>query len=122
MPAGGLYGLQRDIRCAGRQGTEDAAGVKPTRALFSKNAVPIDVARLELRDSGVSAIVGSDGGADAEASLGEIQPVARSAADAVVGDPADKRLIHATLVDEILKQAGHGIIGEGGDDCRVARD
>jgi hypothetical protein len=33
--------------------------------------------------------------------------------------PAHQRLVHATLINEILKQSPHRIVGEGGDNCRI---
>ena len=60
-----------------------------TRVLYN----PIDVARFQLRDGGVPAIRASDRAANAEAALGEVEPVAHRAPDAVVGHPTHVRLI-----------------------------
>src|SRR5882762_4218793 len=80
--------------------------MKPARARLSKNLIPIDVARLQLRDRGVPAIVTSQRCTHAEAALRKIEAVARRAA-------------HATLVNEILKEPPHRIIGERCDDRGV---
>ena len=49
--------------------------------------VPIDVAGLKLGSGGVSAVGISNSSTDAETALGEIEPVAHVAADAVVLAP-----------------------------------
>ena len=52
-----LHRSQRDFRSRRRKRAEDAASMKPARALFSKNLIPIDIARLQLGDRGVPAVV-----------------------------------------------------------------
>src|SRR6267143_4223631 len=93
--------------------------MKPSRALLSKNLIPIDVARLQLRDRGVPTIVTSQRCTHAEAALRKIEAVARRAAHAIVLHPAHQRLVYATLVNEILKEPPHRIIGERCDDRGV---
>src|SRR5262249_44840866 len=78
---------------------------------------PVDVARRELRDGGVSAVGAADAGTDAEPALDEVQAVARFAADAVVLHPADVRLVDAALKDQILDAAPDRVVGE----CRNER-
>jgi len=53
---GGRHGLHCDQRCGLREGTIDAARVKPPRAFRHEDAVPIDVSGLELGDCGMAAI------------------------------------------------------------------
>ena len=91
---------------------EDAAGVKPARALAAEDVVPIDLAGLQLRNRGMAAIRAAERGAHAEAALGEVQAVAHRAAHAVVRHPAHQRLIDAALVDQVLHQTPHRIVGE----------
>src|SRR5260370_11092079 len=86
--------------------------MKPACTLLSKNLIPIDVARLQLGDRGVPAIVTSQRCTHAESTLREIEAVARRAAHAVVLHPAHQRLVHAALVNEILKEPPDRIIGE----------
>ena len=73
--ARGLHRLFRDERRRLRQRAEDAAGVEPARAEAAEDLVPVDVARRELRDGGVPAIGAAKRGADAEAALGEVEPL-----------------------------------------------
>src|SRR4029077_8363310 len=73
----GLHGFQRDFRSGGGKRAENSARVQPAGALLTENVVPIDVAGLELRDCGVSAIVAAGGGAYAEAAFGEVEAIAR---------------------------------------------
>ena len=101
------------------EGGEDAAGVEPARALLAEHDVPVDVARLELRDRGVAAVRAAQGRAHAVAALGEVEAVAHRAADAVVLGPAEVRLVHATLVDEVLHEAAHRVVDQRGHHRRV---
>ena len=50
--------------------------------------------------------------ADAETSFGKIQSVARPASDAIVFNPANMRLIHAALIDQILHEPADWIISQ----------
>src|SRR5580704_7700467 len=93
--------------------------MKPACAVFSKNFVPIDFSRLQLRNGRVPAIVTSEGRSHAEAALGEVEAVPGRETYAIVFDPADKRLVHASLIDEILKQPPNRIVREGGHDSGV---
>ena len=54
--------------------------------------------------------------ADAEAALGEVEPVADAAADAVVGHPADVRDVDAALEHQVLDEPADRVVGERGDD------
>src|SRR5437763_110830 len=109
-----LHRLGRDERRRLGERREDASGVEPARA--AEHRVPVDVARFQLRDRGVAAIGAAQPGADAESALGEIEPVARPAADAVVFDPAQPRHVAAALQHQLSHQAPHRVIDERGDD------
>src|SRR5215469_15653022 len=74
---------------------------------------PVDVSGFELRDGSVPAIRASQRRPEAKATFGEVQPISSAAANAVVLDPADQRLIHTALVNEILKKESDGIICDG---------
>ena len=89
--------------------------MKPARTRLSKNLMPIDVARLQLGDRGVPAVVASERRTHAEAAFRKIEAVARRAAHAIVFHPAHQRLVHAALVNEILKKPADGIVGERRD-------
>jgi hypothetical protein len=62
----------------------------------------------------VASIRASESAANAEAALGEIEPVANGPSHAVVAHPVHQRLIHTALINQILQQTAHGII----DKCR----
>src|SRR5258708_13256514 len=107
MALGGLHGFDGDVGRGGGKRAEDAAGVKPAGALLAEDLVPIDVAFFQVGDGGVAAIVGAEGGAHAETALGEIESVARAAADAIVLDPAAEGLADAALGAELLHPAAN---------------
>src|ERR1700736_1505117 len=50
--------------------------------------------------------------ANTEATLDEVQPVPDLAADPVVLHPANIRLVHASLVDQVLRELPDRIVGE----------
>ncbi len=95
---------------------EDAAGVKPTRSALTEDVFPIDVPRLELRNGGVTTIGAAECGAHTETAVCEVKSIANRATDAVIRHPANKRLIHAALINEILKQSSDGIVGKRRND------
>src|SRR2546430_7855121 len=55
----------------------------------------------------------ADGSPEAESALGEVQPIAHSAADAVVGQPADVTAVYPALQNEVLDQAADRVVGQG---------
>src|SRR2546428_2249717 len=93
--------------------------MKPARALLSEYLIPIDIAGLELRHCRMPTIVASERSTHSEAALRKVEAVARRAADAVMFYPAHQRLVHAALINKILKKPADGIIGERGDDRGV---
>src|ERR1700674_5459555 len=93
--------------------------MKPTLNLLSKNLSPIDLARLQLGDRGMPAIVTSQCCTPAEAAPRKIKAVARRTAHAIVFHPAHQRLVHAALVNEILQEPPDRVIGERRDDRGV---
>src|SRR6185369_14680101 len=99
--------------------TEDTAGMEPARAFALEDGGPVDVSPLQLRNGSVPAIGAADTGADAEAALHEVEPVARRTADTVELHPAHVRLIDTALIDQVLHQPSHGIVGKGRDERRV---
>ena len=98
------------------QGGENAAGVQPARAEFAEDAVPVEVARLELAGGGMAAVGNAHRAAHAEAALGEVQAVAHRAAHAVEGRPLDEFRVHAALQNKILQQPADFVVGKGGGD------
>ena len=111
--------LDSDGGSAFREPAEYTAGVEPTHAVLAEDFIPIDGARFQLGDGGVSPIGAAQGRTNSESSLGEIQSITDGAANAIVIDPANEALVDAALIDEILKQAADGIIGNGGDNRGV---
>src|SRR5437899_203808 len=116
---GGLRRFSRHLRSCFRERAKNSPGMKPARAFLDKDLFPIDIPRLELGNRGVPAIRTSERSAHAKPTLGEIQPVADRASDAVVFDPADMAEIDAALKHQILDQASHGIVRERRDDRGV---
>src|SRR5262249_8104542 len=114
---GGIERLLRDR--GGRVGkrAEDAAAVQPANA-HREDPVPVDLARTKLRGSRTATVRAAEGAAHAEAALGEVQPVAGDAADAVEGHPDDVRGVDASGQHQILDESADGVVDEGGDDRR----
>ena len=116
VPAGGRHRLRGDVRRRLAERREDAAAVEPAGAFAGEDLVPVDVARPQLADGGVAPVGAADGAADAEASLGEVEPVAHLAADTVVGDPAHVRLVDAALEHQVLDEPADRVVGQRRDD------
>ena len=95
-----------------RERREDAAAVEPAHAFLPEDAFPVDVAGLELRRRRVAAVRAADRAADAEALLGEVEPDARGAADAVERHPLDVRQVHAALQHQVLQQPADLVVHE----------
>src|SRR6185312_485118 len=60
----------------------------------------------------MAAIGASNRSAHSKSTLGEVDSVANGASDAVIGNPLHMRLIDAALINQVLHQAAHWIIGE----------
>jgi hypothetical protein len=75
--------------------------------------LPIEVAGLAVGDRRIATVRAADSGAHAEASLGEVQPVAHRPANAIVGYPADERSIDTSLKNQIFEQLSDGISCKG---------
>src|SRR5262249_17675753 len=94
------------------QRSETPAGVKPSRTFPGEDLVPIDVSRLQLRRGGVPAVRTAYRRTNAETSFGKIQAVPHAPSDSIVLDPADMRLIHATLINQVLNQPADRVVGK----------
>src|SRR5207247_5149376 len=101
------------------KGGEDPAGVEPAGALLAEEGLPVHVAGPELRDRGVAAVRAAEGGAHAEAALREVEAVPGPAAHPVVLDPPQVRRVDPALVDQVLDEAAHRVVDEGGHDRGV---
>jgi hypothetical protein len=93
--------------------------MKPSSALFLENRVPIDVAGLQLRNCGVTAIRAAQGGTYPETALGKVKSVANRAANAVVRNPPKMFEVDASLEHKIFDQAADGVIRKSGDDSGI---
>src|SRR2546425_1700864 len=93
--------------------------MKPAGALTGKNCFPIHITRLQLRDRSVPAVRTPNWGTKPETALREIQPIAHRASNSIKGNPADVRLVDATLINEVLNQASNRIVRERGDQGRI---
>src|SRR5215470_7689260 len=112
MTLGRLHRFASDFaRRLGKRAVNSAC-VKPPDALFAENVIPIDVARLQLRSSRVTAIGAAERSAHAKAAFREIETVSYCASNAVERYPFDQRLIDASLVDQVLQQAANRIVDE----------
>ncbi len=87
--------------CLGQR-AEDPPGMKPARALFPENRLPIDLTRLECGHRRVAAIRAAQRCSHAKTPLGEIEAIANGPADSVIVHPADQRGIDAALVNQVL--------------------
>jgi hypothetical protein len=61
--------------------------MKPAGALFSKNLIPIKIARLQLGGGSMATIRTPNGTAYAEAPFRKVQAVAYGPTDSIVGGP-----------------------------------
>ena len=113
VPARGLHRLERQRR---RVRAESAPKTPPQWNQRAPSAPKIRSQSTSpgrsLRCGGVAAVGAAERGADAEAAFGEVEPVADLAADAVVREPAEVRLLDAALVDQILDQPPDGVVGQ----------
>src|ERR1700719_907609 len=121
-PLGGFHGFLGDERRGLGESTEDSAGMKPADAILREDLNPVNLARLQLGDGGMPAVGATDCGANAEATLGEIQPVAHGAADPVIWRPADILLADATLQHEVFHKSPDGIVGERRDNGGITTE
>ena len=108
---GDLAGFDNGFAALLGQGSVDAAGVQPAHAQLAEDVFKVKVLGLGLGDGGVGAVGAAHGAADAEAALGEVQAVAAQAADAVRLLPADQAGVHAALLDQVLEQLAHFVVG-----------
>src|ERR1700687_6062553 len=116
---GGFHGFLGDKRRGLGESAEDSAGVKPADAILGEDLIPVDLARFQLRDGGVPAVGATYCCANAEATLGEIQPVPYSPAYAIIWRPANVLLADAPLQHEVFDQSSDGIVSERGHNGRI---
>ena len=113
---GNLAGFDSELGIALGQGGENATGVKPADTEGAEDVLEVEVIDGELAGGGVAAVGGSFGGADSEATFGEVQSVAGSDAEAVEVSPFDELGIDSALKHKILKEAADFVVDEGGED------
>src|SRR6185312_4322053 len=94
--------------------------MKPARAAGgAEDRFPIEITRFYLADGGVAAIGATRRRAHSMAALGKVEPVAHCPPHAVIRNPPNQRSVHAALQNEILSEAAHGIVSQGGGDACV---
>src|ERR1700752_1638568 len=114
-----LHRFARDQRRCFRQRTENAASMKPARAFRTEDLFPINIARLQLRDCGVTTILTTSSSAHAKTTFGKVQAIANRAANTVEFHPFQVRLVHTTLIDQILDQSADCIVSQRRNDCGI---
>src|SRR5262245_48718124 len=88
--------------------------MEPADTVAAEDLVPIEIAGPELAGGRVTAVRDADRAADAEAALGEIQPVAGHTANAVKGLPEDIVCGDTALKNEVFEQSPDVIVRKGG--------
>src|SRR5260370_12785261 len=101
--------------CLGER-AEDPSGMKPARALFAEDCLPIDLTWLKRRHRRVAAIGAAQSRSQAKAALRKIQAVADGPADAVIVHPSDQRRIDAALINQVLEEESYWIFAKAGTD------
>src|ERR1043165_7639910 len=94
--------LARDSRSRSRECAENSTRMKPASAFSSEDLIPINIARLQLRDGGMTAIRTTGRGANSVATFRKVQAIAYGSPDAIELNPVQMRLVHAALIDQIL--------------------
>src|SRR6185369_7648025 len=98
----GEHCLTRHSRGRFRECAENSTRVKPASAFSSKDLIPINIARLQLRDGSMTAIRTTRRGANSVATFRKVQAIAYGSSNAIELNPAQMRLVHAALIDQIL--------------------
>ena len=73
MPPRRFEGLTRDVGRRLGERAEDPAAVQPAGAVAPEDRVPVDLARAQLRDGGVTSVGAADRATDAEAGLKQMR-------------------------------------------------
>src|ERR1700722_2786121 len=89
--------------------------MKPARAVFAEDRLPIDFTGFERRHRGVAAIRTTKRRAQPKATLGEVQSVANGPANSVVVQPANQGGINTTLVNQVLEEQANRILRNRGN-------
>ena len=90
---------------------EDAAGVQPSHSVDPEQPVPVDILRTHLGRRGVPSVGHADRTPHSEPSLGEVEPVADGAPEAVVRHPTDEAGVDTALADEVLDEPAYLVVG-----------
>src|SRR6476660_5022859 len=89
--------------------------MEPARSALAEDLFPIDLAGFKLGNRCVPAVGTSLSSAYPETALREIQPISYFASDAIVFHPSHHRLVHAALVEQILKETPDCIVSNRRD-------
>src|ERR1700722_13160741 len=90
--------------------------MKPARAAFAEDRLPIDLTGFERRHRGVAAIRTTKRRAQAEATLGEVQSVPNGPANSVVVHPSNQGGVDAALVNQVLDEQTNRVLRKRSDD------
>ena len=112
---GSLHRLQHHGSGILRQSGVNTAGVHPAHAQGAKDIIPVHIAGLQLRNSGVATVRSAHSAANTVATLHKVQSVTHGAADTVKGNPSDQGSIYPALEDQVLQQVAHLVLSKGSD-------
>src|ERR1022692_2872863 len=90
--------------------------MEPAGPVDAEDRVPVDVSGFHLGRRGVPGVGAAECSAHAEAALGEVERVPDRPPDTVVLPPAEVRLLHAALIDQVLDKATDWVVGQRGDE------
>src|SRR5258708_21458629 len=93
--------------------------MEPARSAPAEDLLPVDVTGFKLRNCRVAAVRAPQRRAQPKTAFGKVEAIAHATANAVILDPAHHRLLHATLIDQVLQQAANRVVGKRGDDACV---
>src|SRR5579871_963242 len=115
MSSGGFHRFGGNLGRSFRERGKNAAGVEPAAAISAEDLLPVDLSWLQLRNSGMPTVGAANRRAQSEPALGKVEAIANLAPNSVVFNPLQVRLVHASLIDQILHQPADGVIGERRD-------
>src|SRR5258708_20048381 len=86
--------------------------MEPARSAPAEDLLPVDVTGFKLRNCRVAAVRAPQRRAQPKTAFGKVEAIAHATANAVILDPAHHRLVHATLIDQVLQQAANRVVGK----------
>src|SRR6188508_3199235 len=86
--------------------------MKPACSLLAKYLFPIDFRGLQLRRGRVPPVGATQRRSHAKTTFCKVQAVADGPSNSVVLHPANVRLVHTPLINQILDEATHRIVSK----------